>query len=259
MAPLGQNVGIPEQRQIRDDRIVFCEGHVVRQARARHGDRDVVLELVVRPDHAVMHVGRVGGVVEEEQLARVLVQLGMRRDTVERHPAFRPELFHRVGVEPIALPALIEGRQDLAGMHDDIGRGGVLDAAMRAPARPGRQARVLGNAGPERLARLDLGHQPLGAHKAVLVTRLAVAEGHGVDHAVAVERVIKTDRTESRILAVPDIDPVDILRDLADHFEIVGVILVEHRRPGTGRIGMVRIGIAVRDRAELHNRHRGLL
>jgi hypothetical protein len=80
-----------------------------------------------------------------------------------------------------------------------------------------------------------------------------------VDHAIAVERVIKTDRTESRILAVPDVDPVDILRNLADHFEIVGIILVEHRRPGTGCIGMVRIRIEMRKGPEIHNRHRKLL
>ena len=114
------------------------ERHVVRQARAGQRDRRVVRQPVVPVDHAVVHVGRVLRIVEEQQLAGALVDLGVRRDAVERHPASSAVRFQRIGVQPIALAALVEGREHLAGVHHHVGGGGVLQAAVRAPARPQR-------------------------------------------------------------------------------------------------------------------------
>ena len=42
-----------------------------------------------------MHIGRMLRIVEEHQLAGCEVDLAMRRNAVERHPAFGTELFER--------------------------------------------------------------------------------------------------------------------------------------------------------------------
>ncbi len=77
MDPLGEQLGIPEQRQVVEDRVVLGEGHVVRQARTRQRDVDRVLEPAVGAHHAVVHVGRLLAVAEHEELAGALVELGV--------------------------------------------------------------------------------------------------------------------------------------------------------------------------------------
>jgi hypothetical protein len=52
----------------------------VRQPRPGERNRHVVHQPVARVDHAVVQVGRGGGVVEEQQLTCVIVDLGVGRD-----------------------------------------------------------------------------------------------------------------------------------------------------------------------------------
>jgi hypothetical protein len=81
-----------------------------------------VAQPVVRPDDAVVHVGGVLRVVEEQELAGGLVNLRVGGDAVDRRPALQALLFQRVGIQPIALAALVEGGEDLAGMDHHVRR-----------------------------------------------------------------------------------------------------------------------------------------
>ena len=139
---------IPEHRQIVHDRPIFAEGHVVRQARSRQRNGNVGGDATARVDDAVMHVRRVLRIVEEQQLARTIIDLGMRRDAVERHPGCDTRLFECLGIEHIALAALIEGRNRLAGMDDDVGARRILQAPVRTQAGALRRARPVHQPAP---------------------------------------------------------------------------------------------------------------
>ena len=80
-----------------------------------------MFQPVVRSDDTIMHIGRMLRVVEEHEFTGRLIQLGVRRNTIKRHPSLCPELLHRIGIEAIALPALVEGREYLARVHNHIG------------------------------------------------------------------------------------------------------------------------------------------
>jgi hypothetical protein len=116
-----QQILVPEDRQVVQDRVVGGEHHVVRQARAGQGDGHVMDQLAGLIDHAVVHVGRVFGVVEEQQFSGGLVDLGVGRDAVQRPPARDAALFQGLRIQPVGLAALIEGRDDLAGVDHHIG------------------------------------------------------------------------------------------------------------------------------------------
>ena len=108
--------------------------------------------------HAEVQVRRLGAVVEEEQLAGGLVDLGVGRHALGREPAVPPgraERVEGVGVEPVELAALPERREDLAVVDDHVG---AADASFIAAA--GAQAvgalgelRALGQPGPQRRRR----------------------------------------------------------------------------------------------------------
>ncbi|MNL03576.1 hypothetical protein D3C87_1241170 [compost metagenome] len=236
---LGQQVLLPEQRQVVEDRIVCRERHVVRQARPGQRHRRQMLQLIVRSDDAVMHVGRGLGIVEEQQLAGLFIDLGVGRDSLRRTPGVGPQRRQRIGVQAIGFAALIEGREDGARVNDDVGRGGILQPAMRAPARLFRQRRMLGQTGPQGAPRRLFGDEALGADKAVAIGGLAVREADSVDHAVAVERVIAAERLLDRVFGVAHIDAVDVGRNLADHDHVLGRMFGMLRRPGAGHIGVV--------------------
>ena len=92
----------------------------MRKARPRKWDRNIVLQLIVRTDHAIVHIGRVLGIVEKHQLTRRFIHFGMRGYTVKRNPAFGAKLIQRKRIKAITLSALVEGRKYLASMHNDI-------------------------------------------------------------------------------------------------------------------------------------------
>jgi len=117
-----KQIRVPVQRHVVENGKVLGKGHVVRQPRPGEWDWDIMLEPVVGSNDAIMHIGRMFRIVEEEQLAGRWVDFCMRRHTVKRDPALGSKLFKRERIEPISLAALIECREDLAGMDHHIGR-----------------------------------------------------------------------------------------------------------------------------------------
>jgi hypothetical protein len=57
----------------------------------------------------------------------------------------------------------------------------------------------------------------------VAVGGLAVLEVHGVQHAVAVERVVHADGLVHLVVRVAHVDAVQVFRDFANHLHAVGV------------------------------------
>ena len=98
----------------------------------------------------------------------------------------------------------------------------------------------LGDARPQRPARVLLGDEAVGADEPVAVERLSVAEADDVHHAVAVERVVDLQRRVQRVLGVAQVHAVEVGRDLAlDDLEVVGVPLGGLRAPRPGAVGVV--------------------
>src|SRR4029078_2195754 len=109
------------------------------QRGAGRGPVDVVTQPVLGVDDAVVHVRRLRGVVEEEELAGVLVDLGVRRDALgweAAAPGLAAKGLERPRIEAIEIAALVEARLGEAGMDDDVGARCVLHARSRAPAVP---------------------------------------------------------------------------------------------------------------------------
>jgi len=119
-------------------------------------------------------------------------------------------------VEPVQVAALVEAGHGDPGVHDDVGGGGVLHPAARAPAvLAQRGARVLRQPGPQRAAGFLLGQQPVGANEPVPVGHLPVPERHLVDHPVAVEGVVPDDGRVQRVLGVAQVHAVQVVGQLA--------------------------------------------
>jgi hypothetical protein len=128
-------------------------------------------------------------------------------------------------------------------VDDDVGAGGVLEAAARAPAVALRAARVLGDAGVQRAAGGELAGEGLGRDDAVAVAGAAAAEADRVEHAVAVERVVAAERGDQRVLGVADVEAVEVGGDRAgDDGEVVGVPLGVLRAPGAGAVRVIVVG-----------------
>ncbi len=235
-----QQIRLPEQREVVEDREVLTEAHVVRQARAWQRNGHVMHQLVVPVHHAVVHVGRMLGVVEEQHLTGGLVHLHVGRDAVQRRPGRYALLLQRERVQPVTLAALVVGGEGAARVHHHVGAGGVLDGAMCTPARPRREFGVLHQPGPQAAVGLDLRREPLGLHEAVAVVRTAVLEADHVQHAVAIEGVVTADGLVNRVLRVAQVDAVDVGRDAAcDHPQVGGVDFFQQWRPGTLQVGVV--------------------
>ena len=110
--------------------------HVVRQARARQFDRYVVAERARGIDHAVPHVRVLVAVVEIHQLAGVLVDLGVRGETVAglAHVLRRgAQGFQCHGVDDVRNAREIPRGHRLAAVRDDVGVGAVLEAQVVTP------------------------------------------------------------------------------------------------------------------------------
>ncbi len=214
--------------------------HVVGQARPGQRYGDVGGQSVASVDHAIVHVGRVLGVVEEHQLAGGLVDLDVGGDAVEGDPALDAQGVQAGRIQAIALAALVEGRQRLAGMDDDVGGGGVLQRPVRPEARPQAQRRRIGQAAPQRAAGLLLGRKAAGAHEAVAIAGEAGVEVDLVDHGVAVEGVEPPQRLVDLVLGVAQIDAVEVDGDRAvDHIQVASVDLFHQRRPRAVEVGMI--------------------
>ena len=156
-------------------------------------------QIVVGVHDAVVQIGRLLAVVEEQQLVGALVDLGVRRDTpVEREPTievlFAPGLAG-VGIDPIQIAALVETGQCCSTVHHDVGARGVLEERPGTPAVIDlRQRQRFGQPGPQRASCLLLGFKAIGAHETVAVERFSVTEADDVHHSIAIEGVIALQR-----------------------------------------------------------------
>ena len=261
-----EQFGVPEQRKVVENRVVLGERHVVRQPRAGQWHVDVVNQVVVLVDHAVVHVGRLLAVVEEQQLTGARVDLRVRRHApVERKRAVEAFLAQRVAgvrVEPIQIAALVEAGERRPAVHDHVGARRVLHQSACAPAvvtfgHPNR----LGQAGPQRPAGLVFRQESVGADEPVAVERFSVAESDDVQHAVAVEGVIRLERGVQRVLGVAQIDAVEIPRNLTlDDRQVVGVPLGGLRSPRARPVRVVIVvgqgGQEFADDLHIHDRDR---
>ena len=225
-------LGVVHHRQVVQDRVVLGHGHVVRQARARQRDRHVVLQLPVGADDAVVHVGRVVAVVEEQQVLGDLVDLGMGRDLAAglRDRLAAAERLQRDRVEFPGLAGHVPQRQHLAGVGDEVGVAGVLQRLVLA-AEQGLADAPVGGA-----ARGVLALETLGAHPAVAHREAPVLEVRRVHHAVAVEGVVAALGRVAGVRAGAHVDAVQVLRDRALEQRQVGQRgLVGQRREGAGQ------------------------
>ena len=208
------------------------------------GTGRVVDEAVVGVDHPVVEVGRLQPVAEEEHLAGGRVDLGVGRHAGGREPAVPrggAEGLEGERVEAVEVAALPERGDGLAGVDDHVGAGRVLHPAPGAPAAGGLgRLGALGDPGPQGAAGLLLGLEALGADEAVAVRRPPVPEGHGVDHAVAVEGVVALDREVDGVLGVAEVDALEVVGQGAlDHVHDVDGPLLVLRAPGPAAVGVV--------------------
>ena len=239
----GDQVRLPEQRHVVQDRVVLGERHVVGQPRSGQVDRHVMRQALVRVNDPVVQVRCARSVVEKKELAGAAVHLGVGRDPQLGREGTAPAAFSQVvqgqRVEQVQVTALVEAGHGDAGVHHHVGGGRVLHPAAGAPARPLGQFRVLGDPGPQRAARLLLGGQAVGADEPVPVGHLPVPERDLVDHAVAVERVVPGDGGVQRVLGVAQVNAVQVGGQLAGDLQVIGVVLDVLRPPGPGPVGVI--------------------
>ena len=215
--------------------------HVVRQPRARQVDRHEMADRAVRPDHAVAHVGRLHSVVEEAQLAGLLVHLRVRGDLAAKRAAevLGADRLQRHRVHRVGLAGPVPERQQPVVVKHDVGVGGVLLRLARRVVLPG-----LDDAAPERAGGLLLAFEAIGPNPAVAVYRPPLREVDGVHHAVAVEPVVAPAGVELRVGPVADVDAVQVVGDLALDLELVERQLLPRRsvRPLEVGVELGRVG-----------------
>ena len=120
VAPGSERICVGPQRKIMQDGVVLGDRHVVGQARPGQRDGRVMHQLPFAIDHPVMHERRIFRVVEEHQLARLLVHLGVGRDAVQWHPRRLAAAPQRHRIEHPCLAALVKRRIGLTRVDDDI-------------------------------------------------------------------------------------------------------------------------------------------
>ena len=86
-------------------------------------------------DQAVVQVGRVRRIVEDQHLAGVLVDLRVRGDAVRRELAregFLSQIVQGERIERVQFATQEEARECATAMHYDIRAGGILGVGFRA-------------------------------------------------------------------------------------------------------------------------------
>ena len=104
-------------------------------------------------------------------------------------------------------------------MHFHVGAGVVFHGADRAPATAHSAAR-LDDARPQRFAGHRLSQKAGGAHKAVAVGGLPVGKVHAMDHAVAIKRVVFANGGVDLVVAVTQVNAIQVSGQFADHLQI---------------------------------------
>ncbi len=163
---------------------------------------------------------------------------------MKREVAVPGLLAQRVGrerVDAVQVAALVEAGQRDAAVDDDVGARRVLHPGAGAPASVALgQLHRFGQARPQRLGRLVLGQESVGADKSVAVEGFSIAKADDVQHAVAVERVIGLHRRVQRVFGVAQIDAVEVVGNFTlDGDQVVGVPLAGLRSPRTGPVRVV--------------------
>ena len=227
---LGHQCRIPEQGAVVEHGVVLGERQVVGQAGAGQVDGDVVGQGPGGVDDAVVQVRGGGPVVEEHQLAGVLVDAGVGRDApiLRERPAPRgpPPVLQGHGIHLVEVAALEEADDGLPPWTTTS----VDDASFIRPRAPqpssadGRR-RALGQARPQGATGLALRHRPSVRHEPVAVGGDPVPERHGVEHAVAVEGVVALDGRVDGVLGVAQVDAVQVGGHLAGDIQVGGVAL----------------------------------
>ena len=239
-------VGIPKQRTVIENGVIRRERHVVRQSSTRQLDGHVVHQLSFSRHHSVVHEGCRGLVVEEQQFPGAHIHLGVSRYSCSRKgiaPRLLAKVFQRVGIQPIQVTALIKAGYRHACMHHDVGTGCILHSATRARAVAQRLAWRFRKTRPQCMTDLDLCTQSIRLHESIAVLDFAIAERHHVDHAVAIEWVVPTDRLKKRVFGVTQVHAVQLCRNLTDHIQVARGELGSLRPPRTTSI---RVGITRR-------------
>ena len=199
-----------------------------------------------------MHVRRFLAVVEEQHFSSFQVDFRVRGDALRRDPLRRTQIIERIGIEQITFATHVKRRHDFAGMNNDVRGGGVFHPPARAPAFKFSFGRIGCDSRPQGSSGFLFSEEALRAYKAVAVARLAVLEGNRVNHAVAVERVVNTDRVVQRIFGIANVYAAQVFRDFANNFH-----LVRGDFPRRGRPRAVEIGMLVRRNLRfefIHNR-----
>ena len=137
-----QQLDVVEQRQIVQDRIVRGQSEIMRRARPRNINADIVLQFACRAGHAIAHVGWRITVTEEEQFACGGIDLAVRRQIMPELAAkrFLAARRERQRIDVVGLAGHVEQRQQFAGVIDDVGIRRVLDrrTRQREIVRPGQ-------------------------------------------------------------------------------------------------------------------------
>jgi len=128
-------------------------------------------------------------------------------------------------------------------VHDHVGARRILHASARAPAvGPLRSCRCFGEPRPQRTPGRLFCLETDRPDEAIAIVGVAVVEVHRVQHAVAVERVVRPDRLVDRVLSVAEIHADQIVGNRAGHVEVERVVLDLVRAPRARSVGMVVVG-----------------
>mmetsp|Transcript_7908 Transcript_7908/g.21805 ORF Transcript_7908/g.21805 Transcript_7908/m.21805 type:complete len:286 (+) Transcript_7908:583-1440(+) len=211
MHALLQQSLIPKEWEIVQDAVVGRETHVVRQPRSRKWNGHVMYQPIVHIHDSVMHVGRLLGVVEEQQFASILVHLCVRRDTVVFRwklpvPRLGSQVLQGDRVQPVAVAALIESSERLSRVNHHIRAAAVLQRPLSTPPGTLGLGRVFCESCPQGLASFLLSLKTFGLHKPVSIRHAAISVETGlVNHSITVENVIPTDGFVHWVLCVSEV------------------------------------------------------
>ena len=207
-----------EQREVVQDREARRDRRVVRQTRSRQVDARFVPQRAVRGDHVIGEPGLEVGVAVVDVFAGADIHLAVRVQGGVHSAAetFLTAGLERQRVDIVNAAGVVPGREQLAVVQVERGIGGVLAVlAVRRGIFVASDARDVVRAhdpGELDLVVLDLIVQRAGLCPFADVARAAVAEIQTVDHAVAVEPVVRTLRFEHRVGALAHVGAVEIVR-----------------------------------------------
>ena len=231
-----QGVFVMEKRQIMQHGVVRGNGHVMGQTRTGQGDWHMVHQRAVRPQNAIVHVGRLGAVVEKHQFASALVHFGMGRyaPAAGLNCLGLAQSFQRNRVQLISVARHVPQRKRLARVAHDVGVGGVFEAFVGAAFQGFPNAEMGCGLG------LVLLCPAVGAHPAVAVGQAAPLKVRGMHHAIPVKWVVTPAGLKAGVGACPQVHAVQIAGNLpAQQGQIGALMFLKHWRVHAAEVGAV--------------------